>query len=917
MLSKLKKAHIKLIARVIKLNRCTFVNQIIHLPSLPQNCRQVSSKPKPFFMKKILALTCAALLGVNLAQSVPAKPGLTSFKQSDGTTILVQTLGDEFHHSFATADGLTLMRAANGDFYYRTSTGITAQLAHNLDARSEAERAFVSSQREHMTMMAIETPQHKARRSSAPRKVGQTQVPTMGSPRIPIILIEYKDKKMKHDKDEFEVHYNSAAKSAYQYFVDQSNGKYTPQYDIYGIYELDQNRSTYGGNKSNGDDKGVGRMVGEAIDKAGDDIDWSLYDNDGDGEADVCIVVYAGVGEAQASYTVPSSIWPCQWNLSSAEYYGDGTGPRTLNNVTIDRFAVFNEIGGSNDNGSVMDGIGTFCHEFSHCLGLPDFYETTYGHGYYGMGYWSLMNSGCYNDDGNTPIGYSAYEKNFMSWINLIEPTEDTYYTLPVFNSKSEASDQAIKITSHLNSNEFFILENRAKQGWDQYIDDEGILITHFTYIPSRWENNTVNNEAIQLATIIPADGTTQGYSEDKDLYGERNHEFSPTSTPASKLNMKANGQLANTSGGAGHLEKPVTEIILNHDKTASFWYMKAPLQGLHKPEMLEADNNHVTETSFRADWTDETDAEKVTSYTLWVREHSDQSKWEKLYDFDFSDWQDVVTTLYGYYSWHTEINDNLDDYGLVGWSGDEVYSYNGYMQLGYSKNYPGLLQSPTFDLSDFATKKVTVVTTAKFTGSSYYGSNSSTMHATVFDGDNECGTTSQALSEDFKTYTLVIDGADSDECVLRLTIENDAAEILDLKVYAGDYIADAEAPLLASISVEGNDTYRIIEGITDKNYVVENLKAGGTFNYKVKTTYIDNSVSEWSNVCTVILVGGSIPGDVNADGVVDIADINAVINVMLGKEDGSKYGNRADVNGDGGIDISDVNTIINIMLNN
>lgn len=60
-----------------------------------------------------------------------------------------------------------------------------------------------------------------------------------------------------------------------------------------------------------------------------------------------------------------------------------------------------------------VEGIGTFCHEFSHCLGLPDFYDTNYN-GHFGMASWSLMDSGSYNDDGYTPIGYSAYEKEFM-----------------------------------------------------------------------------------------------------------------------------------------------------------------------------------------------------------------------------------------------------------------------------------------------------------------------------------------------------------------------------------------------------------------------------------------------------------------------------------------------------------------------
>ena len=548
-------------------------------------------------------------LTYGLADAVPAKPGFTTFTQSDGTTIRVQTLGDEFHHSFATADGLTIARGDDGDFYYLTSMGITSVRAHDINNRTETEKAYVENNHDQMTMAALsETKQVKGKMRSRRAPTGPlraTQVPNNGSPRVPIILVQYTDKAMSNTKAQFVTHYTSlGAKSVRQYFVDQSNGLYDPQFDVYGIYTLPSNRATYGGNDSSGDDKGVALMVGDAITKAGNDIDWSLYDNNHDGEADVCIVVYAGVGEAQASSTVPSSIWPCQWSLSSGAYYGDGNGAVTRNGTRIDKFAVFNEVNGSIDSGTTMDGIGTFCHEFSHCLGLPDFYETTYRYGYYGMGGWSLMNSGSYNGitiDGDTPIGYSAYEKNFMGWLDYITPVENTYYTLPVFNSKIAENDQAVKITA-LNENEYWILENRKKQGWDYCIADEGVLITHFTYIADRWTANTVNNQAVQLATIIPADNSLTTRTENADLYGETNHAFTTSSTPAMKANMSANGTLASSAGGAGTVNKPVTEITLNSDGTASFWYIKGTIPSLTAPVLADASN--VQYTSFVATWT-------------------------------------------------------------------------------------------------------------------------------------------------------------------------------------------------------------------------------------------------------------------------------------------------------------------------
>lgn len=170
---------------------------------------------------------------------------------------------------------------------------------------------------------------------------------------------------MSNTKEDFETIYSKSAKSAKQYFVDQSRGKFSPQFDLYGIYTLSSNRATYGGNDYNGNDKGVAKMVGEACQLAEKEgINWKDYDNDGDGECDVVIVVYAGVGEAQAYGVVPNAVWPCQWQLSDAKIYGDGPGKLTLDGVGIDKFAVFNETRGSRDSGTQLDGIGTFATSF-------------------------------------------------------------------------------------------------------------------------------------------------------------------------------------------------------------------------------------------------------------------------------------------------------------------------------------------------------------------------------------------------------------------------------------------------------------------------------------------------------------------------------------------------------------------------
>lgn len=528
-------------------------------------------------MRKILLILSLALCYTFAAQAVPAKPGWHKVTQSDGTTLKVQAVGNAFNHALLTTDGLAVAQDRDGDFYYVSArSGMTAVRAHDEGQRSVAEVAFVNSQRDNLKM--------KERQYQMPGQKGklgvggsnaESGVPSLGSRRIPIILVEFKDKKFNNTREDIIDAMLTGDESVGQYFRDQSNGLYQPEFEVYGIYTLSQNRAYYGGNVG-GNDKGLGYMVTEACQKAAaDGVSFAPYDTNNDDYCDVVIVIYAGVGEAQASWNYPEAIWPCNWSLSAASYYGmGGNGAFRPNNgdPLVDNFAVFNELYGSNDNGTTIDGIGTFTHEFGHCLGLPDFYDTGNGN-HYGLGDWDIMCMGCYNNDGFTPPGYSGYEKVFMGWIEYITPQPGTYYTLPVFNQKNAETDKALCITSDINPNEFFVVENRRKQGWDRYAPGEGIMITHVTYSADRWWANTPNNQDIQLMTLMNADNTWGYYNENHDLwpYGNKNA-FTDNSTPAAKLNMTANG---NITGNAGYLGKPLTEMVINADGTASFWYMK------------------------------------------------------------------------------------------------------------------------------------------------------------------------------------------------------------------------------------------------------------------------------------------------------------------------------------------------------
>ncbi len=524
----------------------------------------------------LLMLLCYTVIAI----AMPAKPGWHTMTQSDGTTLKVQAVGNAFNNAILTSDGLTVARGTDGDFYYTSSlTGLTAMRAHETNERTATEKAFIAAQRTALSMQVkpYKLPGQKGKLNAVGSNAS-ADVPAQGERRIPIILVEFQDKKFKNTREAIIDAMLTGKESVGQYFHDQSNGKYKPVFDVYGIYCLSQDREYYGGHSGTVKDKGIGWLVTEACQLAAEDgVSFQPYDTNNDYYCDVVIIIFAGVGEAQSSMYHPETIWPCNWTLEAAQYYsrgGNGAFSPSSGDPYINHFAVFNELHGSNDNGKTIDGIGTFTHEFGHCLGLPDLYDTG-NNDNYGMGNWDIMCLGCYCNDGYTPVGYSAYEKVFMGWVEYINPVPNTYYTLTPWNQMSEFTDQAVCIKSDINRNEYFILENRQRQGWDRYLPGQGIMVTHITYSPSYWTNNKPNNDKIQLVTLLPADNKLSKYSESGDLWPQSNrYDLTDETTPATVLNMDAMG---NITGKAGYLGKPVTEMVANKNGSVSFWYMKEP----------------------------------------------------------------------------------------------------------------------------------------------------------------------------------------------------------------------------------------------------------------------------------------------------------------------------------------------------
>ena len=964
-------------------------------------------------MKRISMILMLLLSCALAAVAVPAKPGWHTLKQSDGTFLRVQAVGNAFNHALLTSDGLMVALGDDGDYYYTSSlTGVSKVLAHEPNQRSASERAFIVAQHSNLTMTHKEFKPIQGRPFfGVGGSNADADVPSLGARKVPIILVEYQDKRFNNTREQIIQAMLTGNTSVQQYFKDQSNGKYDPDFEVFGIYTLSQNRQYYGGNTSGGDDKGLGSMVTEACQMAAaDGVSFNRFDTNSDNYCDVVIVIYAGVGEAQASYTVPSAIWPCNWNLQSASYYGmGGNGAFRPNgsNVYVNNFAVFNELHGSSDNTTTIDGIGTFCHEFGHCLGLPDFYDTNYG-GHYGMGYWDIMDTGCYANDTYTPVGYSAYEKNFMGWIDYVMPHPGTHYTLPIWNQKDEETDKALFIQSDINGNEYFIIENRRQQGWDRYLPGQGLLIHHITYSAERWTANTPNNQNIQLITIMPADNSLSTNNESGDTWPRNDKSaFTDNSTPAAKLNMTASG---NITGNAGYLGKPVTEMTIHGDGTASFWYMKGAItdptiqvsaenvncgatqvnssvtktfsvtglaltnditltlndpngvftvnptvinssnatngvtvtvtfsptavqnytaslilasdnaesvtvnltgQGLieaHTPVMQPANEEYINLTEFRADWTDQTPAENVTSYTLEVMTKPDGPVAVEGGICDLTD-VEAVTNDNGTLP---NVANTATDYLPDGWSAENIfYVNNGFVITGASSSWwsttYGALVSPALDLT--GNNKITVVARVK----SYYPSSYGVGQVRISTGSAQSDYTLGSSDEDdFQEITVVLNCSSSDR--VRVQARANYIAIQSIYIYPGDITDNAKL----RANETGDAAYRLITDITERFYTVTGLEAEGTYVYKVKTLFVDGTESEWSNQQEVTLFQnghGFELGDVNHDGTISIADVTTLIDYLLGDAEICEI--CSDLNGDTLISIADATALIDMLLMN
>lgn len=508
-------------------------------------------------MKKLyLMLSMLFAFGI-AANAIPAKKLQKVITLTNGTQVSVELRGDEYLSWWEGTDGTA----------YRATADDTVFEAFDLEAQKPAAAARRARAEQGRVARLARVKNSLKGADDKMRGLGGDHITYKGVKKGLVVLVDFKNKKFAdgHDLEyyknvingkDFSDEEEGYVGSVRDYFLAQSNGQFELDFDVVGPVTMSNNYGYYGGDGAYQKDEKVYEMIKEACDGIQDQVNLKDYDWDGDGEADQVFFLYAGLG--QASGGSHSTIWPHE---SELRYWPCGV--LSYSTGKINTYACANELQPETQGSSryISAGIGTICHEFSHCLGFADMYDTTGGGGY-GMSVFDVMDQGSYNGNGFVPCNYTAFERIYAGWVEPIELIDPA--TVKDMKSVSDYGRPFI-MYNYKNTNEYFLLENRQNTGWDKGLyGSNGLLIVHVNYVPSRWANNSVNSSAekIQCCTVVNADGSRENtqYSLQGDLYPYEvkgvtmNDEFTDESEPAAKLYTK-------NSDNSYALGIPITQI--------------------------------------------------------------------------------------------------------------------------------------------------------------------------------------------------------------------------------------------------------------------------------------------------------------------------------------------------------------------
>ena len=651
-----------------------------------------------------------------------------------------------------------------------------------------------------------------------------------------VLLVQFSDVKLKDDApaqwgnrfNQQGFSLNNHVGSVRDYFLEQSYGLLNIDFDVVGPLTVSETRTYYGTAPNNRLDDRAPEMVIEALKLADSLVNYADYDWDGDKWVDQVYVIYAGETKSQTQ----GYIWPHEWSLYTAKYFGCGSGYQTMDGVSIDTYAVSNELAGTN----LLQGIGTACHEFSHCLGYPDFYDTGYTGGTAGQ-YWDVLDGGCYNGPrgiGEIPSPYTAYERWSAGWIDLIPLTKACKVKdMPAINEEGVA--YVIKNTG--NSNEYYILENRQKVSFGTGNGGHGLMVWHIDYSKTAWQDNCVNtNKDHQRMTFLPADGKvgdlagseSEGYYYNVSAADEAGDPYPGTKKVKSVQQLT---WFTAERGGTKIHGNLIHDISETSDGKITFIY--GDYVALPTPE--PAMPTDITETSFTANWQP---VEGATSYTLQVEAMTGEEAPATVLLEDFSGFSNAGADA-------AITNSVIDMYTREqGWELSNLYGTreasarvgtagaSGYIITPAIGNRPGTL-IVEFDAKD-------------------YGDGSSVV-VSVFKGDQVFASETIPLSDSRATYSRTFEDIPSG-CNVKIASSGRRKRF---------YIYNVNIMDMSGTDVESFT----ISGLATTSYTIDASEAE-MYYYRVQAVCEDGT-SEWSDWMDVDIAApiGKMPEDKDRDG--------------------------------------------------
>ena len=483
-----------------------------------------------FNFKRICLGVCLCLSSIGAwgakANSIPVQ-----VKQADGTTITVILRGDEHINWYTTLDGVLLVQAADNSYYVGKVTKdgrliATQQLAHEAAWRSSTERNLIDKQDKDKFYSYVSKVAEQSENSYNNRPLTRVTVdsgyggvpyfPHTGSPKALVILAEFADTTftIQNTKQVFtnylmnEGHFTETAyaqnrnyKGVRGYFKDCSYGQFTPTFDVVGPVKLPKPQTYYGAENDN-----ITDLMTDACNAVDNEVDFSQYDANGDGLVDLVYIIYAG-HSANYRGNASTDIWPKS---------GTTILSKTFDGKSIRRYGVSNELAGRENKKKekeTINGIGLFCHEFSHTLGLPDIYAyktNAEDQNDQGMELWDLMDGGTEVQGGRVPSPYLAWEREAMGWMSIDTLTTDCH----IANLKTiDNGGKAYKILNPSAPNEYIVLQSIQKggwyQGWGNGSYPKGLLVYRISYVSNKvnvfdFPNNVKGKPRV---IVVPADG--------------------------------------------------------------------------------------------------------------------------------------------------------------------------------------------------------------------------------------------------------------------------------------------------------------------------------------------------------------------------------------------------------------------------